>query len=34
MAGIFWITGRRIKLAAERESSSALQAQDEEEKKA
>jgi formate dehydrogenase iron-sulfur subunit len=34
MAGVFWITGRRIKLAAERERSSALQAQDEEEKKA
>jgi formate dehydrogenase iron-sulfur subunit len=34
MAGIFWITGRRIKLAAERERSTALQAKDEEEKKA
>jgi formate dehydrogenase iron-sulfur subunit len=34
MAGVFWITGRRIKLAAERERGSALQAQDEEEKKA
>ena len=34
MAGVFWITGRRIKLAAERERSSALQAQNEEEKKA
>jgi formate dehydrogenase iron-sulfur subunit len=34
MAGVFWITGRRIKLAAERERSAALQAKDEEEKKA
>jgi hypothetical protein len=32
MAGIFWITGRRMKLAAERESESAVPAEKDETK--